>query len=302
MTDERAGPTPLVSVCVATYRRPEGLTRLLDSLERQKLAQRVTVEIVVVDNDPPSAEQLVTTHAARSRYVVRYLEQPEPNISLTRNTGVNAARGELVWFVDDDEEAEPGCLQHLLDALEDHSADAVFGPVVPSFEAATPDWLKPLFERPIHPTGNTSTAYRTGNTLVRTAVLRSLEGPFDPAFGLSGGEDAMLFRQLEAAGCHLIDSSSAIVSEAVPQDRADWTWLRTRMRRQGRNWARLTRALDGGRVGLASLTMAGKAVAQVAAFAVAAGWRWSDRTKRSRHLLRVWTNIGKLEGLFHREN
>ena len=43
---------PDVSVCVATYRRPESLARLLESLARLKLAEGPTLEILIVDNDP----------------------------------------------------------------------------------------------------------------------------------------------------------------------------------------------------------------------------------------------------------
>jgi hypothetical protein len=41
-----------VSVCVATYRRPAGLARLLASLGRMKLPAGLRVEILVVYNDP----------------------------------------------------------------------------------------------------------------------------------------------------------------------------------------------------------------------------------------------------------
>jgi len=122
----------LISVCVATYRRPDGLRELLESLEAQELDESVRLEILVVDNDPPSAETVVRDHGDRSRHLVRYFTQPEPNISLTRNVAVAAAEGDLVWFVDDDEIAEPQCGQRLLDAMRDFDADVVFGPVLDS--------------------------------------------------------------------------------------------------------------------------------------------------------------------------
>lgn len=287
-------------MCIATYRRPVGLRRLLDSLEEQAITQDATIEVIVVDNDPRSAESLVSGHAARSRFVVRYLEQPQPNISRTRNAAVAAARGEFIWFVDDDEIAEPTCVAQLLDAMHAHTADAVFGPVLPDFESPPPAWLTPLFDRAIHPTGHRSLAYRTGNTLVRASALQTVEGPFDARFGLTGGEDTFLFRQLEAAGFRLIDSAEAIVRETVPTDRANWPWLRARMQRQGQNWARQTVSLGGGWWRTPSLTMAAKAVLQVAGCAGAAGLSWRDRTSRGRYLMRMWTNIGKLQGLVDR--
>jgi glycosyltransferase involved in cell wall biosynthesis len=41
----------LLSVCIATYRRPELLARLLTSLAQQKLVNGIELEIVIVDND-----------------------------------------------------------------------------------------------------------------------------------------------------------------------------------------------------------------------------------------------------------
>ena len=119
---------PLVSVCIATYQRPTGLRNLLDSIEAQQLPADVDVELVVVDNDPPTAAQVVSDYAAKSRFAVQYLSQPEPNISLTRNAGVAAANGDLAWFVDDDEVAEPTCLARLVSTLQNFDADVVFGP------------------------------------------------------------------------------------------------------------------------------------------------------------------------------
>ena len=75
----------LISACIATYRRPEGLRKLLASIEELTLPDHVDLEIIVVDNDPPSAANLITDHAATSRFAVHALTQPEPNISLTRN-------------------------------------------------------------------------------------------------------------------------------------------------------------------------------------------------------------------------
>ena len=103
----------LYSVCIATYRRPDGLARLLQSIEDQVIVDDCEVEIVVVDNDPGSAEDVVSQFAANSRFPVRYLTQSEPNISITRNVAVASALGEFIWFIDDDEVASPTCLAQL---------------------------------------------------------------------------------------------------------------------------------------------------------------------------------------------
>jgi succinoglycan biosynthesis protein ExoM len=75
-----------LSLCIATYRRPERLAAVLFDLTRQT---RLPDEVVVVDNDASeSARPVVEARlAAGSPYPIRYAVQPQKNISLTRNTG-----------------------------------------------------------------------------------------------------------------------------------------------------------------------------------------------------------------------
>lgn len=286
----------LVSVCVATYQRPDGLRSLLESIDQQELPENVAVEVIVVDNDPPSAESVVEQLAASSRFPLTYLSQPEPNISLTRNVAVEAAQGDAVWFVDDDEVAEPDCLALLIGALEEFGADGVFGPVRASFDAELPDWAHAIYNRPVHPTGTPSNAHRTGNTLVRSSALAMVPGPFDPEYGLSGGSDSMLFRQLERNGLTFINSADAFVTESVPAARASWHWLKARALRQGQNYGRQTVTLHGGRYTGGVALMAVKALVHIAVGTVSAVASWRDRSRRAPHLLHVWSNIGKLQG------
>ena len=292
----------LYSVCIATYRRPDGLARLLQSIEDQVAVDDSDVEIIVVDNDPPSAEEVVSRFAANSRFPVHYLTQSEPNISITRNLAVASARGEFIWFIDDDEVASPTCLARLSDALVTYDADGVFGPVLPQFEDGTVDWIRQssAFNRPIGVTGTRSFGYRTSNTLVRTDLLRTQDGPFDPAFGVTGGSDSMLFRILADEGRFFIDSSDAFVTEDVPAERANWEWMRNRIRRQGQNYARQVVVLAGSVFSPSVAWMLSKALLQIAGTSMLSALNWRDRSQRSEWLLRLWSNIGKLEGVLGR--
>lgn len=287
------------TACIATYRRPEGLRRLLESVEQQELGDDIALDIVVVDNDPESARNEVERFATKSRFPVLYLTQPEPNISITRNVAVAAATGELIWFVDDDEIASPACLSLLVEALRTYDAAGVFGPVLPEFDGPVPEWIRQssAFNRPIGVTGRKSFGYRTSNTLVRAAVLTEIPGPFDPEFGVSGGSDSLLFRALAERGHRFIDSGEASVTEVIPAGRAQWQWMRTRFRRQGQNYARQIVVLSGGVANRRVIAMLAKASVQIPAMAALAMVHRSDRLRRSEALLRLWSNIGKFEGV-----
>ena len=99
-----------VSVCIPTYRRPEGLARLLDSLGRMKVPHDLRAEVVVVDNDPEASAAPLASRYADFPLPIRWVHEPEANISVARNRSVDEARGEWVAFVDDDEVVDEGWL------------------------------------------------------------------------------------------------------------------------------------------------------------------------------------------------
>jgi GT2 family glycosyltransferase len=115
-----------VSVVVCTQRRPEDLRRCLRSLG--ELATE-PLEVIVVDNDPdtPSAAAVVQDFPG-----VIYIHEPRPGLSIARNTGIGAARGAIVAFVDDDVLVHPAWLEALLRGFSDAKVLAVTGLVLPA--------------------------------------------------------------------------------------------------------------------------------------------------------------------------
>jgi hypothetical protein len=79
------GKTPDVSICIATYRRPFGLARLLDSLAKLKLPGGIAVEIVGVDNDAEGVASSQAIGACDAARDVRWFVEPRQNIALARS-------------------------------------------------------------------------------------------------------------------------------------------------------------------------------------------------------------------------
>ena len=101
---------------------------------------------------------------------------------------------------------------------------AVLGPVRPHFDSPPPRWLVEgrFCERREYATGMLLPWTRSfaGNALVRLDVIRQLEPPFRPEFGL-GGEDVDFFRRLADLGHQAVWCNEAVVHEVVPPAR--WT-------------------------------------------------------------------------------
>jgi succinoglycan biosynthesis protein ExoM len=288
-----------ISVCIATYRRADRLDALLADLSQQR---RLPDELVIVDNDPnESARRIVDRHAAAGLpFPIRYSVQPQKNISLTRNQTVALAGGDWLAFIDDDERAPAPWLALLLEAAARFDADAVLGPVDPVLPAGAPAWIRRgrFYDFPRMTTGAVipPNRLRFGNVLIQGSWLRGLQQPFDPAYGLTGGEDGDLLSRLAQAGAKIIWSDEAIVHEPVEQSRLSLRWLLRRALSGGQDFARHSLA---GRYG----TMSGldrtlfllKALLQAFAALVLALVCWpAGRHIAARWLTKVAANVGKL--------
>ncbi len=225
-----------IDICIATYKRPGLLQLLLMSLMRQALPNGVSAGIIVVDNDPScSGRATVEQAAANSVMPIRYFTQPLKNIALTRNLGVANSTGELLAFIDDDERADDGWLKSLYDTLVKYDADVVFGPVIGELPADAPKWAAEgrFFQSEPETTGAMQLRGATNNALVRIKALPDPVAPFNPRYGLTGGEDTDLFERMRHAGARLVWCNEAKVRENIPAERATLGWLVRRSFRGG---------------------------------------------------------------------
>jgi len=218
-----------VAVLVCTYRRPELLSRLLESLANQELDR--PWDVVVVDNDPAASAREVATQGPLS---VRYVVEERPGIAAARNRALQEAGDvDTVVLVDDDETADPGWLAALVATCEREGADVVTGPVVSVLSPGAPRWFVRggFTQRRNLPEGTRLRTAKSGNTLVRTAVLG--EARFDESFSRSGGSDSDLFWRLAAKGARIVWCHDAVVRETVPPERQNLRWVVRRDLRGG---------------------------------------------------------------------
>jgi succinoglycan biosynthesis protein ExoM len=222
-------------VCIATYKRPGSLAKLLQSLAAQRLDTK-TLRIIVVDNDAAkSAAETVSAFAKTSPFETAYVVEPHQGISQARNRALQIVQADTFAFLDDDETVIPDWAVLLRDALNRFEADAVFGPVRAVLPPGPPQWAEshPFFTRPGNPTGAILTHGNTGNVLIRTQSLGSPPLLFDPDFALTGGEDAEFFLKLRLSGKKLVWCEEAEAYEKIPRGRLETGWMCKRGFRNG---------------------------------------------------------------------
>lgn len=236
-----------VAICIATFKRTKLLQELLKGISELTF-QKVPspeIQVIVADNDSRGTAANVC-RSIPMRWPVKYVIQPRRGISQTRNLAISeVGEVDFIAFIDDDEVPEPMWLDELLWAQRRFGAAAVAGPVLPSFTADVPKWVKKgkLFDRQSHASGDFLDFCSTNNALVARTVFDRVQ-TFDERFGLTGGEDTHFFLKMRRAGFNIAWSSEAIVHERISADRANLGWLLRRAYRGGNSWVLVESTLD----------------------------------------------------------
>lgn len=234
------------TICILTYKRPELLKILLNSLELQENIDKGEFEIVVIDNDNDQSAKIIVEQHLKcfNTYIIKYFVQPVKNLSISRNLAIDKSEGNYVLFIDDDEYADSQWAFNLIECISRYNADVVFGKLELSFETAIPNYLKNrdfYFPKSL-PSGSHAKVFYSGNVIIKKSVLQELGFRFDEQYGLTGGEDSHLFQKIKDAGKTLIYTNEAIIFEYVPLSRGNLSYLLKRNFRSGNGY--INRTLD----------------------------------------------------------
>lgn len=105
---------PLVSVIVPTHNRPQQLKRAITSVQSQTYDN---IEIIVVNDAGTDAESVV--RALGHHGDILYIRHgANKGLAAARNTGIGAAHGKYIAYLDDDDVYYPDHIETLVDALE----------------------------------------------------------------------------------------------------------------------------------------------------------------------------------------
>ncbi len=80
-------------------------------------------EFIIVDNGSSDRSGDITDEFARKDCRVKVIHRKKGTIGAGRNTGLDAATGDYIAFVDDDDDCAPDYLEFLYDLITDNNAD-----------------------------------------------------------------------------------------------------------------------------------------------------------------------------------
>lgn len=119
------GSNSVISVLMLTYNRENLVSRAIESILRQTYSN---FEFIIVDNGSTDKSGQIADEYAKQDSRIRVIHRSKGTISAGRNTALDAAQGDYIAFIDDDDWAEPDFLEFLLNlALENQADVAICG-------------------------------------------------------------------------------------------------------------------------------------------------------------------------------
>ncbi|MBR2801049.1 MAG: glycosyltransferase [Erysipelotrichaceae bacterium] len=109
----------MISVILPIYcTKAEYLHQSIGSLQKQTVTD---LEILLVDDGSPAYVGEICREYAKQDARIRYLPIAHQGVSVARNTGLEAAKGDYIAFVDPDDWVLPEYLETLLEGIEKHN-------------------------------------------------------------------------------------------------------------------------------------------------------------------------------------
>jgi GT2 family glycosyltransferase len=195
---------PSVSVVVCSY---NGGRTIRDCLEGLLELEYPDFEVIVVDDGSTDA-----TAAVASEYGCRVISTPNRGLSSARNTGMEAATGEIVAYIDDDARPDPHWLEYIAATFLETSHVAVGGPnIAPEGDGLVAECVANAPGGPVHVLLSDSEAEHIPgcNMAFRRVALKEIGG-FDAQYRIAGDDVDVCWR-LREKGWTLGFSPAAVV-------------------------------------------------------------------------------------------
>ena len=171
---EQPGLSPKVSVIIPIYKVEKYLVQCLDSVVSQTLND---IEIVCInDCSPDGSQSILDEYSAKDVRFVLLQHEINRGLAGARNTGLDTATGEYIYFLDsDDFLASNDALEILFRAAREDDADEVIGGIIKWHEDTDEkylDWHKNYLEKEVHGQSLDSLPQLRANVIAPNKLIR----------------------------------------------------------------------------------------------------------------------------------
>lgn len=112
-----------LSIIIPVYNVEQYIERCLQSCLQQPYVTADDYELVIVNDGTKDDSMTIVERLTSGRANVTLIDQHNQGLSMARNAGLKAAKGDYVWFVDSDDWIERGCLHEIIERLAQTEVD-----------------------------------------------------------------------------------------------------------------------------------------------------------------------------------
>lgn len=235
---------PFVSIIIPTFNRADSLRMTVRSFLDQSY-DPARFEILIVDNNSTDATPAAIANLKRQWSGVRTLSEPRKGAHFARNAGAREARGDILYFTDDDMLADVDLLRRIVEPFfEDPGVASVTGRVLPQWAVRPPEWIISHCRNELLSLVDLGASTfisddDPGVFSCHQAVRREIffrAGGFNPdtnAGTFVGDNETGLNIKIRKLGYRFAYAGRAVIRHVIPASRMSQAYLNSRFRDQG---------------------------------------------------------------------
>lgn len=114
-----------LSIIIPVYNVEQYIERCLQSCLQQPNVTADDYELVIINDGTKDDSMTIVERITNGLPNITLINQHNQGLSMARNAGLKAAKGDYVWFVDSDDWIEENCLYRIIERLGETEVDAL---------------------------------------------------------------------------------------------------------------------------------------------------------------------------------
>lgn len=122
-----------ISFILPFYGVERYIGKCLESIYQQDIPEDQYEVICINDCSPDDSEKVVLQYAEKHANLQLIKHDVNKKLGAARNTGLKAARGKYVWFIDTDDYIKENCLKNIIDVCEQNELEILHFNIIDNF-------------------------------------------------------------------------------------------------------------------------------------------------------------------------